>query len=473
MPDTDVAAIRTMYAARPRPTEAAGRIIFCPLAQFANVLLAVFGLLASVCASSLPATAQSLPPGCTNRTCKGSPLPQGYLSTNGNQIVDGHGNNVRLACVQDNEGSLSVAEFLAIRAAGFNCIRYSYWDQGYLQNAPGQGPSALDGIIANAKLADLRVIFDHHGNEYPPANGSACWGSQANGVPYDRNSDTPVNGITFDSTNDTDGCGVKGSITYAQYKAILVAIAQRYAGNPTLVALDLHNEPGMTGVGLTIRTNWGGNNGTDMRWIYNDAGSAINAVNPGVLLISEALGNYSGTLSNGTPFSKYPGVRGVADLSVAGKYPLNAVQGKQVYSIHDYPANISAQGLDLGAAMNSLRSTLWGYLIVNRIGPVILGETGCSCDNSNGALANDTAWAQTIVSYVNGRAGAQGGPTFTGTEQPMSAIWLMWGHLPGQNPNGTLNADGTLKIQQMQYWHAYLYAPTGGGQQEGGRGAPN
>jgi endoglucanase len=50
-------------------------------------------------------------------------------------------------------------------------------------------------------------------------------------------------------------------------------------------------------------------------------------------------------------------------------------------------------------------------------------------------------WAQTVVDYLNGNDGAQGGPVFTGNQQPVSSSWWVWGYLPGEAPDGTLESD--------------------------------
>jgi hypothetical protein len=44
--------------------------------------------------------------------------------------------------------------------------------------------------------------------------------------------------------------------------------------------------------------------------------------------------------------------------------------------------------------------------------------------------AADAAWIQTVLDYMNGRDGAEGGPTFSGNEQPVSGSWWQWGSAP-------------------------------------------
>ena len=69
---------------------------------------------------------------------------------------------------------------------------------------------------------------------------------------------------------------IPGSTVYTQQAWIndWVALAQRYAGNPTVIGADLHNEP--HGI-----ATWGdGNPATDWRLAAEAAGNAILAANP-------------------------------------------------------------------------------------------------------------------------------------------------------------------------------------------------
>ena len=117
----------------------------------------------------------------------GDPLPAGYLSVAGNQIISGSGQNVRLACVGYNEptGNYS-SDMTIIRSLGFNCARYPYAD-GSLSL------TTMDQIVSAAAAANVRIIFDHHGNEA----SSNCPGQQSNGLWYD------LNGGSQNNTNNT------------------------------------------------------------------------------------------------------------------------------------------------------------------------------------------------------------------------------------------------------------------------------
>jgi hypothetical protein len=60
---------------------------------------------------------------------------------------------------------------------------------------------------------------------------------------------------------------------------------------------------------------------------------------------------------------------------------------------------------------------------------------------------------------MNGLDGSSGGPTFSGTQQGVSGDWWVWGYLPGQSPDGTLNADGSLNAAQEAVWSQTLFKP--------------
>jgi endoglucanase len=64
----------------------------------------------------------------------------------------------------------------------------------------------------------------------------------------------------------------------------------------------------------------------------------------------------------------------------------------------------------------------------------------------------DAAWAQTMLDYLNGQAGALGGPTFGPGQKGIGTDWWAWGNLAGQLPEGTQNADGSLRSAQYDVY---------------------
>lgn len=97
----------------------------------------------------------------------GDILPSGYLSVNGNQIDDASGNHVRLACVGYTQPTANISsDMTTIRNAGFNCARYPWYDRTLnLVN--------MDNIVTAAAANNIKLIFDHHGNEAT----TSCLGS--------------------------------------------------------------------------------------------------------------------------------------------------------------------------------------------------------------------------------------------------------------------------------------------------------
>jgi aryl-phospho-beta-D-glucosidase BglC (GH1 family) len=388
-------------------------------------------------------------------------LPSGYLSAKGNQIVDQNGNPVRIACVgYFSPGNNIPADMAGIVAAGFNCLRYPWYDA--TMNGTGVNSLALaDQIVAAASAAGLKVILDHHGNETPgPNNG---W------LPY------PGNGLWYDlggAAVNGDGNGDNpGHYTSAQVTADWVTVAQRYAGNPTVIGFDLTNEPHLSPSywatnpgGSTWGTSAAGNGSatpgsdTDIRYWYSQTAVAIQAVNPGALIIAEGVGNQTGTLFNGTS----PAIVGEADLTLAQSQPVTTTYpGKLVYSIHNYPTPIGGVSPDSGATAIASMNQSWGYLLTQDIAPIFIGEMGGSLDgtddSSGSNLADEQAWASTLIAYANGKAA--GGPTFSGNQQGISTDWWAWGNLAGEDPDGSLLPSGALNPAQYAVYSQLQFFP--------------
>jgi endoglucanase len=76
----------------------------------------------------------------------------------------------------------------------------------------------------------------------------------------------------------------------------------------------------------------------------------------------------------------------------------------------------------------------WGWLVTENLAPIFVGEMGSSMSS-----AQSRQWAETIVPYLNGAA--PDGLRLPAGGQGVSTDWWVWGHLPGQNPNGSLEAD--------------------------------
>lgn len=360
-------------------------------------------------------------------------LPAGYLSTSGNQFVDANGNYVRIASIGWNQNFTNISANVAqMAAAGFNTIRLSWVDATLSTDLP-----RIQQIVAAATANGMKVILDHHTNEAgTPADG---YGSQqANGLWFD----------TGPGTDGTNGVGVAGTVSAAQFQANWVTVAKTFAGNATVIGFDLDNEPLEYG-NAPMAVNWGGGGPTDIHAMYQTVGNAIQAVDPGALIIAE------GPIS--IPLGNF-------DLTQVATNPvvLN-IPNKVVYSAHIYPSAIGAEPVDSGPAFVANINKAYGYIETQNIAPVWIGEIGASldgtADSAGDNLAKEQAWAQTMIDYLNGKDGAIGGPTFTGSQQGMSTDWWDWGYNPGQYPDGVLNADGSLNAGQKAVWSQFQQAP--------------
>ncbi|HTR16987.1 MAG TPA: glycoside hydrolase family 5 protein [Acetobacteraceae bacterium] len=401
----------------------------------------------------------------------GDLLPSGYLSTQGNQIVDANGNPVRIDSIGWNgtagpAGSalqgLWAASYESIldsmKADGFNAVRIPWTDVNlnavpantpalgtidFSQNPDLKGLTTLQTfqkIVAYASQIGLKIIFDHHNNE-----GSG--GQQANGLWFDSGP----------GTNGTDGSGHTGTVTAAKFQQDWVQLAQTFAGNSTVIGYDLDNEP--TSVG---KINWGQGGPTDIKAMYQTVGNAIQAVDPGALIICEGPQFYSPPPSGSGMNSKVAAPEG--DLTGVATNPvvLNA-PNKVVYSVHEYPKEISAITKDSGTAAIQRYNQVWGYLVSQNIAPVWIGEMGASMKSSD-----SKAWASTLLGYMNGAYGAQGGPTFSGNQQPVSGSWWVVGP-QSDNPDGTQTAwgPGHYRPEQQAITDQMLFKPASGGTTSG------
>ena len=377
-------------------------------------------------------------------------LPAGFLSTRGNQIVDRHGRPVRIACV-GGMGTVVDSDHLdyrlgpytdldsniaAMKRIGFNCIRADFNDR--CVNHP-ELMAQFDQLVATCKKYGLKVIFCHHNDEATPAD----WGNAAQ----------QTNGLWYDAgpgTDGTDGAGDKGTVSNQVFLQDWVKMAKHWAGNSTVIGFDLDNEPHI-GYGTPYNgENWGQGGPGDIWAMYTNVGNAIQAVDPGALIICEGLMDNT---------DKSSITWWMMDLShVATKPVILKIPHKVLYSVHEYPNEPNDSGPAYIARMNAD----WGYLIEQNIAPVWIGEMGASLDASdgdNGSIppARQKAWADTILSYMNGTA--PDGPRFTKGEQPISGDWWNWGCRTGESPDGCLDPSGQLRFGQAVYIEQMLYRP--------------
>lgn len=369
---------------------------------------------------ALPLSAQgAIPPSVADQQV--TLLPPGPLSTKGNQIIDQHGRPVRLACIGWNEVNEHIpleAQTHLMARYGFNCIRFSWVNATMHKDL-----AMIDRIAAAAGKAGLRLVLDNHTNE-PGHSERDNWGAQQkNGLWYDLGG----------GSDGTDGGGNRGTTTDEKFLADWQAVAKHFAGNQTVIGYDLRNEP-LDWPGMSV---WGDGSDRDIRAMYIRVGNAIQAVDPAKLIIVELPNNHG---------------RGVRTFPVTLNVP-----GKLVYSVHEYPYEISAEKLDSGPAMIHRMNEEWGWIVNSDLAPVFIGEMGASMSS-----ARSKAWAATIVPYLNG-TGPDGLHIGEG-KQGLSTDWWAWGHLDErENPDGLLEADWKTPRPEQEAVYARLrQRPIGG-----------
>ncbi len=278
-------------------------------------------------------------------------------------------------------------------------------------------------IADYSKQIGLKIIFDHHTDD---GDG----GQQPNGLWIDKGP----------GTDGTDGvAGKVGIVDAARFQADWVRFARTFAGNSTVIGFDLDNEPH----GAT----WGGDGPTDIRKMFIDVGNAIHAVNPGVLIICEPSEDYTSPTDEGN----------VTVANIRGKPVSLIIPNKVVYSVHEYPNEVTDLKLDAGPKFVQHMNYAWGDVVRLHIAPVWIGEMG-----SDMKSANSKAWASTLLDYMNGKYGALGGPTFTGNQQPVSGSWWkigVEGHNGNPDGNQTTWGLGNYKSSQQAITDQLLFRP--------------
>jgi endoglucanase len=308
-----------------------------------------------------------------------NPLPadSGAFHTDGARIVDAQGNTVRLVGINwfgfetgnyalHGLWTRSLESFLdQIAALGFNSVRVPFSNQlfdatstpnsiDFNQNPELEGLSGLeilDRLVDAARARELRVVLDRH---HPSAN-----------EPSD---------LWFDDRYDEQ-----------RWIDDWVMLAERYAGDATVIGFELHDGPGDP-------ATWGDDSVNDWRAAAERAGNAIVAANPDLLIF------VSGVETVGTSAAF-----GGENLSAAGSAPVQlTVEGRVVYSAHDFSASVSRQAwFDAANYPQNLASTwdsLWGYLARDQIAPVYLSAFGTRLESEE-----DRQWLAALVEYVQDR----------------------------------------------------------------------
>ena len=365
-------------------------------------------------------------------------MAPGFLRTAGNQIVDSQGKTVAISGVNwfGMESTTQAPHGLWTRGykdminqmagLGFNTIRLPFASEllhttaapngiDFSKNPDLQGLSGLqvmDAIIAYAGQQGMRVILDHH------RSGAGAG--------------TSDNGLWYDATYTEDA-----------WVSDWAFLANRYKNNPTVIGVDLHNEP--------HNGTWGGGGATDWARAAERAGNAVLAANPNLLVFVEGVETYQGQ-----NYWWGGNLMGVKDRPIV----LN-VANRVVYSPHDYPNSVFPQTwfqtADFGAGLPAKFRQMWGYIYEQNIAPVYIGEFGTKLQDPK-----DAVWLEALTSYISGDLDNNGTKDIPAGAQDIS--WTYWSWNPNSGDTGGILADDWLTVNQnkMTYLTPIQFTGAGG-----------
>lgn len=331
----------------------------------------------------------------------------GYYHTNGPQIVNSSGAEVKIAGI--NWFGLETANYAPhglwsrsykemmdqIKSLGYNTIRLPFSNQAFDANSTPNGIDfsknpdlqnlkpiqIMDKIIAYAGQINLKIILDRHRPD--SSSQSSLW--YTNSYPESR------------------------------WISDWQMLARRYNNNATVIGADLHNEP-------HDNATWGSNEpATDWKLAAQKAGNAILSVNPNLLIIVEGIQNY-----NGNYYWWGGNLMGVRDYPVTLSIP-----NRIVYSPHDYPSSVSGQSWfnDINYPNNlpAVWDKNWGYITKNNLAPVLLGEFGSKLQTQS-----DQKWFDSLVNYL----------------KTANTSWTFWSLNPNSGDTGGILMDDWISVDQ-------------------------
>jgi endoglucanase len=354
----------------------------------------------------------------------------GFLSASGAHLVDSTGATVRLTGLNwfgmetDNKTFHGLWAGVTWRSMmdhmaqlGYNTIRIPYSDDALKAGAQATSVNTntnpdlvgltplqiLDKVIDYAGQKGMRVFLDRH--RPTTAGQTALWYTSA--VPES----TWINNMQM--------------------------LATRYKGNPTVVGIDLHNEPHADGTEPnSTGACWGcGDTARDWRLAAERAGNAVLQSNPDWLIIVEGVSCVSGGNPNAfdnvpDPFCGWWG----GNLSNAQQFPVRLSNSRKlVYSAHEYATSVFHQAwFDDPSFPNNLAAiwnNAWGYLVQQNIAPVLIGEFGSTLQDPK-----DTTWLRTLIQYMG--TGVNG----------MSFTYWSWN--PDSGDTGGIVQDDWVTVNQ-------------------------
>lgn len=328
----------------------------------------------------------------------------GYWHTSGNQILDSNNQPVRIAGMNwyGFENQHQVVQGLwakdwhvimnGIKNLGYNTIRLPFSNQMVEQGEqfiPDNIRFAANGVPINTDLKGLTSlqvmdkVIDYAGQI----------------------------GLRIILDNHRSSAGDGGTESYLWYtdtfpesvwKDDWTRLVTRYAGNPTVVGVDLRNEPhnpagspqGNTYVGAC----WGcGDYYKDWQMAAERGGNAVLSANPDLVIFVEGNDCYGGECT-------WWG----GNLKGVRQHPVNLnIPNRLVYSAHEYgPALFQQPWFNGGTTFASIGARLagfWGYISEENIAPVWVGEFGTpntDADIVSSVAGSEGQWFQTMVGYL-------------------------------------------------------------------------
>ncbi|MGD0831250.1 MAG: glycoside hydrolase family 5 protein [Terracidiphilus sp.] len=398
----------------------------------------------------------------------------GYWHTSGAKILDANGATVRIAGINwyGFEGTNYIAggigdqDFHAIldtiKTLGYNVVRipfsnemvesdpiptaYTTWADSTA--APSGGPANqalygqtaladLDTIVSYAGQIGLRVILDNHRSE-------------------------------AGNSNEPSGLWYTTGYTQADWIADWKTMATRYSaskftfnGNPTVIAVDLRNEPHLSpSNGVYTGACWTGDTFTSGSYtgcpVTNTAhnwpvaaelaGNAVLAINPKLLIVVEGIDCYDGSCD----------WQGGNLMGVKTNPIVLSVANQLVYSPHDYGPNLYDQpwftSNTTAASLAAIWNKYWEYISAAGTAPVWLGEFGtdnAASDIENTMAGSQGQWFEDLVAYL--------------AENP-NLSWTNWA-LNGEDPYDLLSSNyastpvASTKQSELASIQAPLAAP--------------
>ena len=204
-------------------------------------------------------------------------------------------------------------------------------------------------------------------------------------------------------------------------------IAAHYADNPTVIGADVFNEP-------SGKARWGDEaSSADLDWAAaaETLGNAILEANPDLLILVQGVHIVDG---------RWYWVGG--NLKGAQERPIELdLDGRLVYSVHDYPRSVRDVPWLKGATPEEMVENFrqhWGYLLEEGTAPVLIGETGARMES-----AEDAAYLDALFGYLED----------LGEEHGANPGVTWWGWNPNSHDTGGLLDDDwrTLHADKLAY----------------------